>query len=82
MLKRLGEFTCALLFGIEQPNVPNRNHRLIGEGLQQRDLPLGERSDVGSCNRNHSNGLLKAVFSRAGLGSVRRKASSPSALRP
>ena len=35
MLKRLGEFACALLFGIEQPNVPNRNHS-NGLAVQQQ----------------------------------------------
>jgi hypothetical protein len=30
---------------------------LISEGLQQRNLALGERSGVGSCNRDRPNGV-------------------------
>ena len=47
----------ALLFSNEQPNVPDRNHRLIREGLQQRNLALWELFSVGSCNRDRSNGV-------------------------
>src|SRR5215831_11298383 len=34
---------------------PDRNHRLISERLQQRNLALRELSSVGSCNRDRSN---------------------------
>jgi hypothetical protein len=57
LLQRLGELARALLLGFEQPYVLDRDHPLIGEGLQQRNLALGERSGVGSCNRDHSNGV-------------------------
>src|SRR6516164_7785646 len=57
LLQRLGKLARALLFGVEQPNVPDRNHRLISERLQQRNLALGKLFSVGSCNRDRSNGV-------------------------
>ena len=33
---------------VEQPRVLDRDHRLVGEGLRQRDLPVGERTGVGA----------------------------------
>ena len=35
-----------LLRLVEQPCVLDRDHRLVGEGAQKLDLPLGERSDA------------------------------------
>ena len=48
MLQRLGELAGALLFGVEQPPVLDRDHRLIGESLYQPDLRRGERPDLAS----------------------------------
>jgi hypothetical protein len=42
-LQRLGQFTRALLLGLEQAHVFDRDHRLVGEGLNQFDLPVRER---------------------------------------
>ena len=41
----VGDFELAalLLDLVEQPHVLDRDHRLVGEGLEQRDLLLGER---------------------------------------
>ena len=33
MFERLGDFARARLHLVEQPHVLNRNHRLVGEGL-------------------------------------------------
>src|SRR5262245_57008085 len=57
LLQCLAQIARAMLFRVEQPNVPDRNHRLISERLQQRNLALGELSSVGSCNRDRSNGV-------------------------
>ena len=37
---------------VEQAHILNCDHGLIGESLQQRDLALGQRSDIGTRNRN------------------------------
>ena len=41
-----------LLGLVEQPHVLDRDHRLVGEGLQQRDLLVGERAGVGRGRRD------------------------------
>ena len=42
MLQRLRKLARALLLGFEQPNILDRDHRLVGEGLDQLDLFFGE----------------------------------------
>jgi hypothetical protein len=42
LLQRLGEFQRALLLGLEQAHVLDRDHRLVGEGLSQLDLLVSE----------------------------------------
>src|SRR4029078_3701997 len=43
VLKRLCQVSRARLHFVEQANVLDRNHRLVGEGLGQLDLFVGER---------------------------------------
>jgi hypothetical protein len=43
LLQGLGELARAHLHLVEQPHVFDRDHRLVGEGLDQLDLLLGER---------------------------------------
>ena len=43
LLQRLGELARARLHRLEQPHVLDRDHRLVGEGRDQLDLPVGER---------------------------------------
>src|SRR6266480_3850815 len=43
----------ALLLGFEQANVLDRNHCLVGEGGDQLDLPLGERINPGTCQKQN-----------------------------
>ena len=43
LLQRLGEIARARLHLVEQPHVLDRDHRLVGEGGHQLDLPGGER---------------------------------------
>ena len=42
LLQGFREFARALLLGLEQPHVLDRDHGLIGEGGNQRDLFAGE----------------------------------------
>ena len=43
---------------IEQPDVLDGDHGLVGEGLHQFDLPVGERSHFGTTDDNCTNGIL------------------------
>ena len=45
LVQRFGEFARALLLGVEQPRVLDRDHRLVGEGGDQLDLPCAVRQD-------------------------------------
>ena len=42
LLQQFGEFARALLLGFEQADVLDRDHRLVGEGLDQLDLLVCE----------------------------------------
>ena len=44
VLARLGELPALVLDFVEQPHILNRDHRLVGEGLHQLDLLVGEWS--------------------------------------
>ena len=44
LLEHLGELVGARLHLLEQPHVLDRDHRLVGEGLDQLDLLLAEGS--------------------------------------
>ena len=69
MLQGLAQFCVALLEFFEQPHVLDGDHRLIGEGFEQRDLFIGERSEprIGeaewrrSATPSRSNGTARAV---------------------
>ena len=43
MLQGLAQFGVALAEFLEQPHVLDGDHRLVGEGLEKRDLLVGER---------------------------------------
>ena len=43
MLQRLAQFRVALPEFLEQPHVLDRDHGLIGEGFEKRDLLVGKR---------------------------------------
>src|SRR6185503_6933309 len=46
--ERFREIAVAGLQLHEEPRVLDRDHRLVGEGLKQRDLPRAERAYLGS----------------------------------
>ena len=48
LLQRLGQLAVALLQLLEQPGVLDGDDGLVGERLEQRDLPVGERAALGS----------------------------------
>ena len=53
----LGQVLGALLYLVKQAHVFDRDHSLIGEGPQQRDLPFGERVGLGSNGSDGADGL-------------------------
>src|SRR5262245_13355489 len=57
LLQRFGEIAITRLLLVNKPGVLNRNHRLIGEGFEQLDLPVGERTDLSSTDMNSSDGI-------------------------
>ena len=50
-----GKLARALLLRLEQPRVLDGDHRLIGEGLDQLDLLLGERPYGSALQDEHTN---------------------------
>ena len=46
LLKRFCQLTCSLLFSLEQPNVLNGDHGLIGKGRDQFNFALGKGIDA------------------------------------
>src|SRR5262249_31349335 len=55
-----GELAVARLKLFEQPHVLNGNNRLVGEGLEQADLFLGEWAHLKSSNDDRSDRRLLA----------------------
>src|SRR5262249_2711761 len=48
MFERLGKLARSLLHLLEQPHILDRDYRLIGESLDQLDLLLSERVNLGT----------------------------------
>ena len=57
LLQRFGQIVGARLHLVEQPHVLDRDHRLVGEGAQQCDLPFREGVRVGSNDRDCADRL-------------------------
>lgn len=55
-----GQFAGASLNLLEQADVAERDHRLIGEGLQERDLLVTERQHLGTAKYDRANALTFA----------------------
>jgi len=55
MFQGLAQFCVALLDLLEQSHVLDGNHGLIGEGLQQSDLLVSERTGLDSKNYNRAD---------------------------
>src|SRR5262245_32076810 len=61
-LQRVAEFAGTLLHLVEQPHVLNRDHRLVGEGLQELDLSVGEQPGLSAGDRNAPNGTAVSQY--------------------
>ena len=55
MLQGLAQFCVAFLQFVKQPHVLDRDHRLVGEGFEKRDLLFGKRTDLRASNVNSSD---------------------------
>ena len=55
MLQGLAQFCVAFLQLFEQPDILDGDHRLVGEGLYERDLLLGERLDYVVSESNYAD---------------------------
>src|SRR3989442_8001049 len=53
---RMGRCKCLVLLLqlVEQAHILDRDHGLVGEGLQQGHLPLGEDACLGAAERNRA----------------------------
>ena len=58
--KGLGEIARSRLYLIKQPHILDRDHRLVSEGLDQFDLPVGERPHDATQQRERANRLAFA----------------------
>jgi hypothetical protein len=58
LLQRLAQLESASLHLVEQPRVLNRDHGLVGEGLDQRDLRIGERLDLQAIGQNDAEQFI------------------------
>ena len=52
------QLAAALLLGLEQPHVLNRDDRLVGECSDQLDLLVGKRPHLGATNHEGTDRLV------------------------
>src|SRR5262249_30483728 len=55
LLERLGELARALLLCLKQPHVLDRDHRLVGERPEKRNLLIRKRINFGTSKLNRSD---------------------------
>ncbi|HEY4956276.1 MAG TPA: hypothetical protein VII31_00555, partial [Caldimonas sp.] len=58
LLQRLGDVPIARLELLEHLRVPDRDHRLVGEGLEQLDVTRGERARLAPRHADQADGHL------------------------
>ena len=56
LLQRFAQVGGALLLGLEQPDILDRDHCLIGEGRQQRNMLVVKRTHFGASYENSTKG--------------------------
>ena len=55
----LGQLALARLLRLEQPRVLDGDDGLVGESLEQLDLAVGERANLGASDGDHADGLTR-----------------------
>ena len=73
LLQRLGHLAIAGLQLLEQPHVLDGDDGLVGEGLEQLDLPVGERTDLAPRDDDRADGLPSRSIGTAGCSASRRR---------
>ena len=58
LLQRFLQLARSRLHLLEQPRVLDGDHGLVGEGLEQIDLPISEQSYFGASDQERSNCLF------------------------
>ena len=76
----VGQLAVARLELLEQPHVLDRDDRLVGEGLEERDLRVGERPGSARATTIAPIGLPRAAWAREGR-SGRREPIEPATAR-
>ncbi len=77
LIQRVRQVTVARLELLEETHVLDRDDRLVGEGLEQGDLALGEGPRLGAANADHADGH---AFSHQGDAEYRAMAQAPRGL--
>jgi len=70
LFERRREITVARLQLAEEPHVLDRDHRLIGEGLEERDLVVSEAAGLAAAHRDRSDRLVVTQHRHTDLTSV------------
>src|SRR5262249_45678725 len=70
MLQGFSQLYVPFLQFFERPNILDRDHGLVGKGLQKSYLLVGEMIDCGTTNENRSNRNTFAHQWYSKLGSV------------
>src|SRR6266567_4063541 len=60
LLQRFTQLAAAGLHLVEQANILDRDHRLVGEGRDQLDLLIGERGDYSPAQCQHADWIAFA----------------------
>ena len=70
LLQRFRDFAIARLDLVEQPDILDGDHSLVGEGLDQLDLLCRERLHLRARQDKHAEGLTLAQQWNAKNGSI------------
>ena len=70
LLQSFGEVTVAFLQFLEQPDVFDRDHRLVGEGFEQFDLRRGEGAHLHATRGQYANQFLMLAKGNGQVGAA------------
>ena len=70
LLQRFGQLARALLLGVEQARVLDRDHRLVGESCDQLDVLIGERPHYVPAQNDHADRTSLAQEGHAKEGAI------------
>jgi hypothetical protein len=73
LLQRLAQIATVFLNVVEEPHVLDRDHSLVGKGLEQLRLSPGEGTGGGSCDRNRPDRLALAEHRHGKVAAIARR---------